>query len=64
MRSGSQLVSRFSPSSTMAGEVRIRRSFGREERFSPAFGIFFLQFSARFSFGKKKRLTVGRVADG
>jgi hypothetical protein len=41
MRSGSQLVSRFSPSSTMAGEDRIRRSFGREERFSPAFGIFF-----------------------
>ena len=59
----SQLVSRFSPSSTMAGEDRIRRSFCREERFFPAFGIF-LQFPARFSFGKKERLTVGLVADG
>jgi hypothetical protein len=48
----SQLVSRFCLPPTMASEDRIRRSFGREEKFSPASCIF-LQFPARFSFGKK-----------
>jgi hypothetical protein len=49
----SQLVSRFSPFPRLwQAKIESIPLFGREEKFSSPFCVFF-QFPARFSFGKK-----------